>query len=87
VTCKTVVVLDNAKIHEGAPMQARQKEWEAKGLHLLYFPPYSPEFNAIEILSKQPKYSGRCFVALTGLELQQEVKSLLIRHKFVNLGL
>lgn len=74
---KTVVVLDNAPIHRGEPMRTRQREWEKKGLHLLYLPPYSPEFNAIEILWKQAKYFWRRFVALSGSELQQEVESLM----------
>ena len=77
VVQKTIVVLDNAPIHRGEPMQTRQVEWEKKGLHLLYLPPYSPEFNAIEILWKQAKYFWRRFLALPGDELQQEVKALM----------
>jgi hypothetical protein len=41
LTKKTVVVLDNAGIHHGAPMRERQAEWERKGLFLLYLPPYA----------------------------------------------
>ncbi len=74
---KTVVVLDNAAIHRGEPMRNKQVEWEKKGLHLLYLPPYSPQFNAIEILWKQAKYFWRRFLALSGQELQQEVESLM----------
>lgn len=77
VTKKTVVVLDNAQIHRGEPMREKQVEWEQKGLHLLYLPPYSPELNAIEILWKQAKYFWRRFVALSGLALQQEVETLM----------
>ena len=31
LTQKTVVVLDNAGIHHGAPMRGRQREWERQG--------------------------------------------------------
>lgn len=74
---KTMVVLDNAPIHRGEPMRTKQREWENKGLHLLYLPPYSPEFNAIEILWKQAKYFWRRFMALSGDALQQEVETLM----------
>lgn len=74
---KTVVVLDNAAIHRGEPMRNKQMEWAKKGLHLLYLPPYSPEFNAIEILWKQAKYFWRRFLALSGDALQQEVEALM----------
>lgn len=77
VVQKTVVVLDNAPIHRGEAMRNKQVEWEKKGLHLLYLPPYSPEFNAIEILWKQAKYFWRRFCALVGDELQQEVDALM----------
>ena len=74
---KTVVILDNASVHRGEPMRDKQVEWEQKGLHLLYLPPYSPELNAIEILWKQAKYFWRRFVALTGAALRQEVETLM----------
>lgn len=74
---QTVVVLDNAQIHRGEPMRQKQREWEKKGLQLLYLPPYSPEFNAIEILWKNAKYFWRRFLTFTGDSLQQEVDSLM----------
>lgn len=77
VAGKTVVVLDNAPIHRGEAMREKQAEWERKGLTLLYLPPYSPELSAIEILWKQAKYFWRRFLALSGLELQQEVEALM----------
>lgn len=77
IACKTVVILDNAAIHHGEPMQEKQQAWAKKGLHLLYLPPYSPELNAIEILWKQAKYFWRRFIALSGFELQQEVETLM----------
>lgn len=77
LTKKTVVVLDNAGIHHGAPMRERQAEWERKGLSLLYLPPYSPELNAIEILWKQAKYFWRRFLTLSGMALHDEVDALM----------
>ncbi|HEY4541531.1 MAG TPA: IS630 family transposase [Noviherbaspirillum sp.] len=77
LTQKTVVVLDNAGIHHGAPMRERQAQWEQQGLHLLYLPPYSPELNAIEILWKQAKYFWRRFLTLSGTALQEEVEDLM----------
>jgi transposase len=77
LTKKTVVVLDNAGIHHGAPMREKQAEWERKGLYLLYLPPYSPELNAIEILWKQAKYYWRRFLTLSGMELHDEVDALM----------
>jgi transposase len=77
IACKTIVVLDNAQIHRGEPMRQKQAEWDKKGLRLLYLPPYSPELNAIEILWKQAKYFWRRFLALSGLELRQEVEALM----------
>ena len=77
LTTKTVVVLDNAGIHHGAPMRERQAEWASKGLHLLYLPPYCPELNAIEILWKQAKYFWRRFLTLAGTALRDEVAALM----------
>lgn len=77
LTKTTVVVLDNAGIHHGAPMRERQAEWERQGLHLLYLPPYCPELNAIEILWKHAKYYWRRFLTLSGTALRDEVDSLM----------
>jgi transposase len=74
---KKTVVPDNAPIHRGEPMRSKQAQREKKGLHLLYLPPYSPEFNAIEILWKQVKYFWRRFLALSGDELLQEIETLM----------
>ena len=43
----SVLVLDNARIHKGAELRAKV---EAAGAWLLYLPPYSPDFNPIELL-------------------------------------
>ena len=37
-------------------MESERLQWQNKALNLYYLPPYSPEPNRIEILSKQAKY-------------------------------
>ena len=46
----TVLVLDNASIHRAQAVKAQRAGWAARGLTLLFLPPYSPELNRIEIL-------------------------------------
>ena len=52
----TVVVLDNARIHTSAKVQACRKDWEKCGLFIFYLPAYSPHLNLIEILWRKLKY-------------------------------
>ena len=40
-----IVVMDNLPAHKGASVRSLI---EAAGAHLLYLPPYSPDFNPIE---------------------------------------
>ena len=72
-----IVVLDNAGIHKGEPMEEKRQQWEQQGLYLYYLPPYSPELNRIEILWKQAKYFWRRFLYLTGDSLRDEVRSIM----------
>lgn len=44
----TVVVLDNAKIHQSKSFKERCKYWQELGLFIVYLPPYSPHLNIIE---------------------------------------
>lgn len=53
---KTVLILDQASIHQNRLVQQRKKEWQRKGLFLQFLPPYCPELNKIEILWKHLKY-------------------------------
>lgn len=50
-----VVVLDNAGFHHAKLIKAEQETWAAKGLRLWFQPPYSPQFNLIETVSKKLK--------------------------------
>ena len=52
----TVLVLDNASIHKAHVVEARHAEWAARGLTLLFLPPYSPELNKIELLWHRCKH-------------------------------
>ena len=56
ITQKTVVVLDNARFHHAAVVQAKIEEWEAQDLYIWYLPAYSPHLNKIETLWRKIKY-------------------------------
>lgn len=52
----TILVMDNASIHQNKKLWEKQKEWEKKGLKILFLPKYSPQLNKIEILWRFIKY-------------------------------
>ncbi len=54
--CPTVLVLDNAAVHRSRVARAKRREWKAKGLRLLFLPPYCPHLNRIETLWRLVKY-------------------------------
>jgi transposase len=72
-----IVVLDNARIHQGGAMEEKRLQWEKEGLYLYYLPVYSPELNRIEILWKQAKYFWRKFLYLTKDSLLNEVRGIM----------
>jgi transposase len=51
----TVVVLDNARIHQSKTTAAMQIIWAKRGLFLFFLPPYCPHLNIIERLWKEIK--------------------------------
>ena len=55
------VVMDNLPAHKGAGVR---KAIEAAGAALLYLPPYSPDFNPIEMVFAKLKAILRAFVPL-----------------------
>ena len=65
-----VVVLDNASFHRsGVVQEARPALW-ARGIHLYYLPPYSPELNAAERLFRRLKHHelpARTYTPFTAL--------------------
>lgn len=52
---ETVVVLDCARIHTGRLVNSRLATWQARGLFVLYLPPYSPHLNLAETLWRKLK--------------------------------
>jgi len=52
----TVLVLDNASVHRAKAVKNKRAEWKAKGLRLLFLPPYCPHLNKIEVLWRMMKY-------------------------------
>ena len=51
----TVIVLDNAKVHQSKAMKAMQNIWAKRELFVFYLPPYSPQLNIIERVWKELK--------------------------------
>jgi transposase len=60
------IILDNASIHRSK--KTKKYLERHKNIHLFYLPPYSPEYNPVEIFWRwiKPKVYG--FTALGGLE-------------------
>jgi transposase len=52
----TWVVMDNAPTHTSEEFDDQLDEWERRGLHLFFLPPYCPELNLIELLWRKIKY-------------------------------
>lgn len=72
----TEVVLDNASIDHAIDPQAHER-WLREHRMQLFYPPYSPELNLIEIVWKQAKYRWRNFVTWTKETIDDEVRRLL----------
>jgi transposase len=51
-----VVVLDNAGLHTGRVVREARRRLARRGIYLYFLPPYSPELNEIEPVSRQVKY-------------------------------
>lgn len=55
ISKKTVVVLDNAKIHVAQKVKERLGCWQERGLFLFFLPPYCPHLNLCERVWKELK--------------------------------
>lgn len=53
---ETWVVMDNAPTHTSEEFDDPLDEWERRGLHVFFLPPYCPELNLIELLWRKIKY-------------------------------
>lgn len=66
-----VLVLDNGPCHRSRLVKARRADWRARGLRLLFLPPYCPHLNRIETLWRMVKHrwlapaAYGCFALLT----------------------
>lgn len=56
ITKKTVICLDNARIHHSKEFQANLSRWKELDIEIFYLPKYSPHLNSIEILWRKIKY-------------------------------
>ena len=56
----TVVVLDNARVHQNKKMKVMQQIWAERKLFIFFLPPYSPHLNIIERLWKEMKARWFC---------------------------
>lgn len=76
----TILVLDNASVHRAALVQGQRETWAARGLTLLFLPPYSPELNRIEILWRFCKHYWLTPAAYaSAYTLRQQVAELIRR--------
>ncbi len=79
ITRKTIIIVDNAPTHTSIQFSDNLKKWEAKGLSVIYQPPYSPELNKIEILWRFIKYHQLPFSAYNSIQnLEDELEKALI---------
>ena len=53
---RSVIFIDNAKIHHSDAFKAKIPQWQAKGVEIFYLPTYSPHLNRIETLWRKIKY-------------------------------
>ncbi len=52
----TLLVLDNAPIHQAHSFRAHLEQWQDKNLFIFFLPKYSPHLNKIETLWRKLKY-------------------------------
>lgn len=52
----TVIVLDNAPVHQAKVVRRCFKRWQGRGLYVFYLPAYSPHLNIAETLWRKIKY-------------------------------
>jgi transposase len=56
IRCRTVICLDNARIHHTDEFNNKIKEWKKQDLEIFFLPKYSPHLNSIETLWRKIKY-------------------------------
>ena len=74
----TVVVLDNAPIHQSKAFQAKIQQWQQQDLYIFFLPTYSPHLNPIEILWRKIKYEWLNYEDIqTQKQLDQRLEDIL----------
>jgi transposase len=53
---RSVIIIDNAKIHHSAAFKAEIPTWQEQGVEIFYLPTYSPHLNRIETLWRKIKH-------------------------------
>jgi len=71
---KTIVIMDNLSAHKSQGVEVRLKK---AGAQLRYLPPYSPDFNPIELMWSKVKTFLRAVKARTQDELQSAIADAL----------
>ena len=80
LTQRTVLVIDNAKVHTSEAFFAKIDVWKTKGLEIFYLPTYSPELNLIEILWRFIKYEWIEFSAYLSFDHLVAYVEKVIQH-------
>ena len=80
LTQRTVLVIDNAKVHTSEAFFAKIDAWKTKGLEIFYLPTYSPELNLIEILWRFIKYEWIEFSAYLSFDHLVAYVEKVIQH-------
>jgi transposase len=74
LTPGTIVILDNLSVHKRADIQA---VFDAAGCQLIFLPPYSPDFNPIELVFSKLKTRVRRWAARTQEALEDAIADAL----------
>ena len=72
----SVLVMDNARIHHRASLHEKVK---AAGCRIIYLPPYSPDFNPIELVWSWLKDQVRSLAPRTDEERETHIQSAAAR--------
>jgi transposase len=74
LTPGTIVILDNLSVHKRADIRALV---DAAGCQLVFLPPYSPDFNPIELVFSKLKTRLRRLAARTQVALEEAIAEAL----------
>jgi transposase len=69
----SVLIMDNARIHHRFSLHEKV---EAAGCHIIYLPPYSPDFNPIELMWSWLKDQVRLLAPRTDEQRQHDIQQV-----------